>query len=79
MIKDVAEDMGISLKDNTAKKIMSDIDITKQDMSYVELMAGVDKQSLKEGLPARKMWIKRFSIIILKDSVTIMLWTLRPY
>ena len=47
MIKDLAEDMGISLKDNTAKKIMSDIDITKQDMSYVELMAGVDKTELK--------------------------------
>ena len=44
----MAEDMGISLKDNTAKKIMSDIDITKQDMSYVELMAGVDKTELKK-------------------------------
>lgn len=54
MIKDVAEDMGISLKDNTAKKIMSDIDITKQDMSYVELMAGVDKTELKEGLRREK-------------------------
>lgn len=42
MIKNVAEDMGISLKDNTAKKIMSDI-----DMSYVELMSGIDKTELK--------------------------------
>ncbi len=47
MIKDVAEDMGISLKDNTAKKIMNDIDIAKQDMSYVELMASYDKSELK--------------------------------
>lgn len=47
MIKNVAEDMGISLKDNTAKKIMNDIDIAKQDMSYVELMAGYDKSELK--------------------------------
>ena len=47
MIKDVAEDMGISLKDNTAKKIMNDIDIAKQDMSYVELMASCDKSELK--------------------------------
>lgn len=31
MIKNVAEDMGISLKDNTAKKIMSDIDINLLD------------------------------------------------
>ena len=44
MIKNVAEDMGISLKDNTAKKIMSDIDMSKQDMSYVELMSGIDKK-----------------------------------
>ena len=54
MIKDVAEDMGISLKDNTAKKIMSDIDITKQDMSYVELMAGVDKTELKRRASSEK-------------------------
>lgn len=27
MIKNVAEDMGISLKDNTAKKIMSEFDV----------------------------------------------------
>lgn len=47
MIKNVAEDMGISLKDNTAKKIMSDIDMSKQDMSYVELMSGIDKTELK--------------------------------
>ncbi len=47
MIKDVAEDMGISLKDNTAKKIMNDIDIEKQDISYVELMASYDKSELK--------------------------------
>ncbi len=47
MIKDVAEDMGISLKDKTAKKIMNDIDIVKQDMSYVELMASYDKSELK--------------------------------
>ena len=44
MIKNVAEDMGISLKDNTAKKIMSDIDMSKQDMSYVELMSGIDRK-----------------------------------
>ena len=54
MIKDLAEDMGISLKDNTAKKIMSDIDITKQDMSYVELMAGVDKTELKRKASSEK-------------------------
>ena len=54
MIKDVAEDMGISLKDNTAKKIMSDIDITKQDMSYVDLMAGVDKTELKRRASSEK-------------------------
>lgn len=54
MTKDVAEDMGISLKDNTAKKIMSDIDITKQDMSYVELMAGVDKTELKRRASSEK-------------------------
>lgn len=47
MIKNVAEDMGISLKDNTAKKIMSDIDMSKQDMSYVELMSGIDRTELK--------------------------------
>ena len=47
MIKNVAEDMGISLKDNTAKKIMSDIDMSKHDMSYVELMSGIDKTELK--------------------------------
>ena len=47
MIKDVAEDLGISLKDNTARKIMNDIDILKQDMSYVELMASYDKAELK--------------------------------
>ena len=47
MIKNVAEDMGISLKDNTAKKIMSDIDMSKQDMSYVELMSGINKTELK--------------------------------
>ena len=44
MIKNVAEDMGISLKDNTAKKIMSDIDMSKQDMSYVDLMSGIDRK-----------------------------------
>ncbi|WP_349161774.1 UvrD-helicase domain-containing protein [Lachnospira hominis (ex Hitch et al. 2024)] len=44
MIKNVAEDMGISLKDNTAKKIMSDIDMSKQDMLYVELMSGIDRK-----------------------------------
>ena len=54
MIKDVADDMGISLKDNTAKKIMSDIDITKKDMSYVELMAGVDKTELKRRASSEK-------------------------
>lgn len=47
MIKNVAEDLGISLKDNTAKKIMNDIDIQKQDMSYVRLMASYDKAELK--------------------------------
>lgn len=47
MIKNVAEDMGISLKDKTAKKIMYDIDMIKQDMSYVELMASYDKAELK--------------------------------
>lgn len=47
MIKNVAEDMGISLKDKTAKKIMNDIDMIKQDMSYVELMASYDKAELK--------------------------------
>ena len=44
MIKNVAEDMGISLKDNTAKKIMSDIDMSKQDMTYVDLMSGIDRK-----------------------------------
>ena len=59
MIKDVADDMGISLKDNTAKKIMSDIDITKQDISYVELMAGVDKTELKRRASSEKNVDKR--------------------
>ena len=43
----------------------------------LSLWQALIRQSLKEGLPARKMWIKRFSIIILRDSVTIMLWTLK--
>ena len=33
---------------------MSDIDITKQDMSYVELMAGVDKTELKRRASSEK-------------------------
>ena len=33
---------------------MSDIDIAKQDMSYVELMAGVDKTELKRRVSSEK-------------------------
>lgn len=37
MIKNVAEDLGISLKDNAAKKIMNDIDIQKQDRMVIDV------------------------------------------
>lgn len=33
----VAEDLGISLKDNAAKKIMNDIDIQKQDRMVIDV------------------------------------------
>lgn len=37
MIKNVAEDLRISLKDNAAKKIMNDIDIQKQDRMVIDV------------------------------------------
>lgn len=77
MIKNVAEDMGISLKDKTAKKIMNDIDMIKQDMSYVELMASYDKAELKRHAAYEKNADKKYFIIILKDSVIITHWILR--
>ena len=77
MIKNVAEDMGISLKDKTAKKIMNDIDMIKQDMSYVSLWQVMTRQSLKDMRHMRKTLIKKYFIIILKDSVIITHWILR--
>ena len=76
MIKNVAEDMGISLKDNTAKKIMSDIDMSKQDMSYVELMSGIDKTELKRKASNEKnedvriRWQEKCQYVFKIDNIT---------
>ena len=76
MIKNVAEDMGISLKDNTAKKITSDIDMSKQDMSYVELMSGIDKTELKRKASNEKnedvriRWQEKCQYVFKIDNIT---------
>lgn len=50
MIREVAEEPGISMKDNTARQLMEFVDASKQMLGYVELMMGSGKTALKEKL-----------------------------
>lgn len=50
MIREVAEELGISMKDNTARQLMEFVDASKQMLGYVELMMGSGKTALKEKL-----------------------------
>ena len=50
MIREVAEELGISMKDNTAKNLMEFVDANKQTPGYVTMMMGADKTELKQKL-----------------------------